>query len=329
MKILIGTFILFLLMINTSSGDSWSHPEEQIVESPNGKYRLFLVPEDYKKKTPPTIALEKLNHHKNEIVYKKAPVNEISPVEIYVSDSGYVITLNDWLRSGYKHSLVIYDPKGNIIRDSRLEDMFTEEEIENKVEPSVSSRRWRYLGEKPYFNDNSFVITTLWGTILDINIIDGKIKQKKDLFPAFTEFVTGDRKADKIKIEFEDVAGGVDHTCSVVDGISHCDLVKNWNSTFLCKKQINSKTFSEALALCSNFKKYLEVPSYCGPGCEGRKELRFFFEAEGKIFSYAIVTSPRDKIDSKTYGIISKVCQLLGFSEIPRSEEEKNSLTIQ
>lgn len=324
MKILIGFFILFPLMVNTSSADSWSRPEEKIIESPNGKYRLSLVPGDYKKKTPPTIALEKLNHHVNEIVYKRAPVNEISPVEIYISDSGYVITLNDWLMSGFKHSFVIYDPKGNIIRDSRLEDMFSEEEIENKVKRTVSSRRWRYLGEKPYFNDNTFFITTLWGTILDINIIDGKINQKKDLFPAFTEFVTGDRKADKIKIEFEDRGGGVHHSCSLVDGISHCDLVKNWNSTFLCKNQINSKTLSKALVLCSNYNKYLEVPSYCGSGCKDRKELRFFFEAEGNKFSYAIVTEPRDKINSKTYDIISQVCLLLGFSEIPRSEEEKN-----
>ncbi len=309
-------------MVNTSNGDSWQSPKEQIIESANGKYRLSLVPEDYKTKTPPTITLEKLHHHKNEIAYKRTPVNEISPVEIYVSDSGHVITLNDWLRSGYKHSLVIYDPKGNIIRDSALEDIFTEEEIKNKVKRSVSSRSWRYHGEKPFFKDNTFVITTLWGTKLDINIIDGKIYQKKDLFPVFTEFVTGDRKVDKIKIEFEDNTGGVHHRCSLVDGISQCDLFKNWPTTLsLGKKQINSKTLSEALALCSNFIKYIEYPSYCGSGCEGRKELRFFFEAGGETFCYAIVTRPRDKIDSKTYAFISKVCRLLGFSEIPRPEE--------
>ena len=314
--------------MNTSSADTWSRPEEKIVESPNAKYRLSLVPGDYKKKTPPTIALEKLNHQKNEILYKRALVNEISPVKIYVSDLGYVITLNDWGRSGFKHSLVIYDQKGNIIRDSRLEDIFTEEEIKAKVKHTISSRWWLYLGETPYFNDNSFVITTLWGTILNINIIDGKINQKTDLFPVFTEFVTGDRKADQIKIEFEDNMGGVHHSCSLVDGISHCDLVKNWpNTFFLGKKQINSKTLSEALALCSNFIKYIEYPSYCGSGCEGRKELRFFFEAKGRKFSYAIVSDPSDKIDIKTYGIVSQVCQLLGFSEIPRSEEEINSLT--
>jgi hypothetical protein len=334
MKILISTFILFLLIVNTSSGDKWPLPEEQIAESPNGKYRLVLVPEDDIKKTPPTITLEKIDQQKNEIIYKRAPVNESSPVDIYVSDFRYAVTLNNWLMSGYEHSLVIYDPKGNIIRDSRLEDIFTEQEIENKVEQTVSSRHWRYRAEEPYFNDNTIIITTLWGTSLNINLIDGKISHKKDLFPAFTEFVTGDRKADKIKIEFEDKAGGVHHRCYLVDGISHCDLIKGvrfegWDASFLSEKQINLKTLTKALSLSSNFKKYLEGPTYCAVGCEGQKELRFFFEAEGKEFSYAIVISPRDKIDSKTYDIFSQVCQLLGFSEIPRTEEEKNSLTIQ
>lgn len=329
MKIIISTFIILLFLISLSRGDSWGPPDKQIAESPNSKYRLILVPEDIIKKTSPTITLEKINQDKNEIVYKKAPVNDISPVEIYVSDSGYAVTLNDWLMSGYRHSLVIYDPKGNIIRDSQLEDIFTKEEIQDKVESSVSSRQWQYRAEGPYFNDNTFIITTLWGTTLNINLIDGKINQKNDPFSTFTNLALGNKKADKIEIEFVDITSGVSHRCSFVDGISHCDSVKDGNATLLCENQISLKTLKEALILSSNFNKYLEGPTYCAVGCEGLKVLRFFFKVNGKIFSYAIVTSPRDKIDRRTYDVFSQVCKLLGFSEITRSNDEINVLTTQ
>jgi len=67
--------------------------------------------------------------------------NPVAPVEFFVSDQGYLITLDNWHNMGYGKVLALYGPNGAPIKSYELKDLFSEEEIEH-FEHSVSSIWW-------------------------------------------------------------------------------------------------------------------------------------------------------------------------------------------
>jgi hypothetical protein len=67
--------------------------------------------------------------------------NPVAPVEFFVSDQGYLITLDNWHNMGYGKVLALYGPNGAPIKSYELKDLFSEEEIQH-FEHSVSSIWW-------------------------------------------------------------------------------------------------------------------------------------------------------------------------------------------
>jgi len=65
-------------------------------------------------------------------------LNPVAPVEFFVSDQGYLITLDNWHNMGYGKVLALYGPDGAPIKSYELKDLFSEEEI-SRFEHSVSS----------------------------------------------------------------------------------------------------------------------------------------------------------------------------------------------
>jgi len=68
-------------------------------------------------------------------------LNPVAPVEFFVSDQGYLITLDNWHNMGYGKVLALYGPDGAPIKSYELKDLFSEEEI-SRFEHSVSSIWW-------------------------------------------------------------------------------------------------------------------------------------------------------------------------------------------
>ena len=69
-------------------------------------------------------------------------LNPVAPVEFFVTDGGFLITLDNWHNMGYGKVVAFYSPEGKHIRAYELSDLFTQSEIEG-FRHSESSIWWR------------------------------------------------------------------------------------------------------------------------------------------------------------------------------------------
>lgn len=77
-------------------------------------------------------------------VWSRALANRVAPMDVLVSAEGQrVITFDNYGNLGFgKEVVVFYDEKGDILKQYALEDILSEEEIQ-QVPRTVSSRWWR------------------------------------------------------------------------------------------------------------------------------------------------------------------------------------------
>jgi hypothetical protein len=68
-------------------------------------------------------------------------LNPVAPVDILVSDSGALVTIDNWHNLGYGRVVTILDPGGRTVAAYSLEDLFAPAEI-GMFSRSVSSRHW-------------------------------------------------------------------------------------------------------------------------------------------------------------------------------------------
>jgi hypothetical protein len=126
-------------------------------------------------------------------VYEVRAVNERSPVAIFVADTGEVLTLDDWGRTGQSHAIVLYDRSGHVVRDLDLEDVLTPEEIRDRVDHSVSSIWWRYGTESAWADQKAFHVTTVFGDELLVSLKDGTIKRGPASFARLRSYIRRER----------------------------------------------------------------------------------------------------------------------------------------
>jgi hypothetical protein len=69
-------------------------------------------------------------------------VNPVAPIDLFLTDRGYLVTLDNWHNMGYGTIVALYSPTGKLIRGYALADLFSAVEIED-LPRSVSSIWWR------------------------------------------------------------------------------------------------------------------------------------------------------------------------------------------
>lgn len=139
--------VLFAILAATAAAraDDWPAPKTRYVKSDSARYRAIVVPGA--KGKPGSVELyDDRDPTKPKKLYRRAPVNQLAPVKVLLSDGGQLVTLDDWDNAGYKHALVIYDRKGKVVVDCALEHLLLPDELA-RVDTSISSRWWR-LEEK-------------------------------------------------------------------------------------------------------------------------------------------------------------------------------------
>ena len=68
-------------------------------------------------------------------------LNPVAPVDFFVTDRGFLVTLDNWHNRGYGKVAAFYSPEGKPIRSYELDELFTKEEIA-RLDHSVSSIAW-------------------------------------------------------------------------------------------------------------------------------------------------------------------------------------------
>ena len=69
-------------------------------------------------------------------------LNPVAPIDFFVTDGGFLITLDNWHNMGYGKVVAFYSPEGKPIGAHGLSDLFTQSEIEG-FRHSMSSIWWR------------------------------------------------------------------------------------------------------------------------------------------------------------------------------------------
>jgi len=101
-------------------------------------------------------------------------LNPAAPLDIFVDDDGYIITLDNWYETGYGKAVVIYDQSGDIVKSYELTELFPDSVEFNKLSRSVSSLHWRCRELDAEFNYGYFYVPHMLGGSFRFDYKKGK-----------------------------------------------------------------------------------------------------------------------------------------------------------
>jgi len=136
-----------------SSADDWPAPKREEVFSKNGLRFVRIVPGESVGDTFGFAGASKGRYARAEF-YLRQPnrsfkltadielVNPVAPVSAMLSDSGALITFDNWHNAGYGKVVAIYSPTGKPLAANELEDLYPDDSLAT-LPMSSSSRWWR------------------------------------------------------------------------------------------------------------------------------------------------------------------------------------------
>ena len=144
---------LTLALVTVPWADQWPAPQTREVWSPSREYFVRVIPgkgigETVGFRGAPTgpHATAELYRRASDRSYRVAwaitLANPVAPIDLFLTDSGYLVTLDNWHNMGYGKIVAFYSPEGKLLRGYALDELFSAAEIE-KLPRSVSSIWWR------------------------------------------------------------------------------------------------------------------------------------------------------------------------------------------
>ena len=162
-----------LLLLATLSAvqahaDQWALPTAREISSSSGKYVLVVTPhQDWSHKHGHCLgALFRLDGTKRTEIWSRHLINNVSPVEVFVADSGkFVVTMDEWHEMG-RLPVVIYDFRGGLVCVHTTDTLGLKDDVQH-IMMTVSSYWWNrdsvsFFGPE----DKTFIIRLHWGKTL-------------------------------------------------------------------------------------------------------------------------------------------------------------------
>lgn len=165
------TFVALVVVSAPLLADKWPAPTPKVFASRWGNHGFKLLKPEFGGVSEGV--LFRLDADGQEqIVWQGKLVN--TPHQVVVDDEGkYLATIDTYGILGYAHALVIYGDQGKIIRDFKLEEILSKDEIA-KLDHSESSRVW---ADKADFKIESghLVLQLRWGKTIRVELASGKV----------------------------------------------------------------------------------------------------------------------------------------------------------
>jgi hypothetical protein len=158
-------FLVVVFCFSLSSlllADEWPAPQIREVFSRNRQYFVRITPGESWGETW-GFKGAKIGKHAQADFFHEQPdksyrlertielPNPVAPVDIFVSNHGNLVTLDNWHNRGYGVVLALYHPDGKPVKAYKLADLFPKKELDSFPE-SVSSILW-HKGPT-YINDD-------------------------------------------------------------------------------------------------------------------------------------------------------------------------------
>jgi hypothetical protein len=145
--------VLALTVFPVAQGDEWPTAVVQEVFSQSRGYFVRVLPGrsfgdtvGFSGAAKGSFATAEFYRLEKDRSYRLAAIarllNPVAPAEFFVTDTGSLITLDNWHNMGYGKVVAFYTPEGKPIRTYELSELFTKSEIEG-FGHSVSSIQWR------------------------------------------------------------------------------------------------------------------------------------------------------------------------------------------
>jgi hypothetical protein len=147
-----STIALCVCLSANLAADEWVTPQVREVFSPDRQYFVRIKPGESWGETW-GFKGAKIGRHAQAAFFREQSdkgyrlertidmPNPVAPVEVFVSNNGDLVTLDNWHNEGYGAVLVLYHWDGKIVRTYQLADLFSKREIES-FPISVSSIWW-------------------------------------------------------------------------------------------------------------------------------------------------------------------------------------------
>jgi len=151
-----------LCLSTVVSADEWPAPQIREVFSPNRQYFVRITPGESWGETW-GFKGEKIGKHARADFFREQPDksyrpvrtidlrNPVAPVDVFVSNNGDLVTLDNWHNRGYGVVLALYHFDGKLVKGYRLADLFPKKDLDS-FPGSVSSILW-HKGPT-YINDD-------------------------------------------------------------------------------------------------------------------------------------------------------------------------------
>jgi hypothetical protein len=101
--------------------------------------------------------------------------NPVAPVDILVTNEGWLIALDNWHNFGIGTVVAAYDSDGGLVRELNLADIFSPDELK-LLDQSVSSIWWRCGPAVLDPVEDYFGVWDALGRAIRINFVDGTVK---------------------------------------------------------------------------------------------------------------------------------------------------------
>jgi hypothetical protein len=167
LKLYYGVVLYLLVFCNNLFADSWPDPVVQSVSSPNGKFILTVKPKDN--------SLGENSAHASIYTFTDSEYtinktfrlnNKVSPSTILITNEGVIYTFDNYGRLGSGYVVVIYNADGQLIKQYKLSDLYTDE-TKAKIKRTVSSTRWRSNISRPWtYSDVVCVRDSIGGSFM-------------------------------------------------------------------------------------------------------------------------------------------------------------------
>jgi hypothetical protein len=135
-----------------AQADSWANPQVREVFSASRDHFVRVIPGNSIGDTVGFAGAEKGEYASAEFYQRQADrsyrlmataklLNPVAPVDIFVSNAGQLVTVDNWHNRGYGKVLALYDTEGKPVKAYALTDLFLKSEIDTYPH-SVSSIAW-------------------------------------------------------------------------------------------------------------------------------------------------------------------------------------------
>ncbi len=169
--VMLASFAITLAM---ARGADWGDPRPVLIASQSGQHGFKVLPKSFEAATGVLFSVD--SDGKDQVIWKSSLVNV--PHQVFVSNDGKrVVTVDTYAALGQKHSLVVYDDKGKVLVDYKLEDLVSEEDIRDRILSKGSSRSWAAAATCKFVGgaSESFEIATHWGAVITVNLTSGAV----------------------------------------------------------------------------------------------------------------------------------------------------------